>query len=573
MLLPTRERANVVERRSAMRSPRACIRTVVMLIATAVAIGCGRSNQSEPPARSTAYADLQSLFKAWRAFQRPPRVDGVPQYTAKAMEKQHRELAEYRARLAAIDPNGWPINQLVDWYIVRAEMNGLDFDQRVLRPWANNPAFYATVFLEQSDQPAREGPIAYGAVDVWSYTFPLSADAAAKMDAEIKIIPRLLEQAKENLTGNGHDLWASGARRIREQIQDLSTLAARAAGTSEQLKADIEQAKGATDSFAAWLDGRLHDKKGPSGVGVDNYDWYLKNVQLVPYTWRDELTIMERELARAHAFLALEEQRNAALPPQSPIATAEEHTRRFNAGVSEYMAFLQTHGIMTVRDYMDPALRARIGRFNPGPLEFFSEVDYRDPEVMRTHAYHWFDLGRMAHEPHADPIRRGPLLYNIFVTRTEGHATGWEEMMLQAGMFDARPRSRELIYVLLAERAARAIGDLRMHSNELTLEQAAQFASANTPRGWLRLDANTVRTEQHLYLQQPAYGTSYVTGKIQVEALLAARKQQRGDRFAMKQFMDDFNSAGLIPVTLLRWELTGQLPPDVAAMLGVSRHR
>src|SRR5262249_30509560 len=149
-------------------------------------------------------------------------------------------------------------------------------------------------------------------------------------------------------------------------------------------------------------------------------------------------------------------------------------------------------------------------------------------------------------------------------TRTEGHGTGWEEMMLQAGMFDARPRSRELIYVLLAERAARAIGDLRMHSNELTLEQAAQFASANTPRGWLRLDANTVRTEQHLYLQQPAYGTSYVTGKIQVEALLAAVKQQRGDRFTMKQFMDDFNAAGLIPAALLRWELTGQLPPGVA---------
>jgi uncharacterized protein (DUF885 family) len=226
-----------------------------------------------------------------------------------------------------------------------------------------------------------------------------------------------------------------------------------------------------------------------------------------------------------------------------------------------------------VRDYMDPALRARIGRFNAGPREFFAEVDYRDPEVMRTHGYHWFDLGRMVHEPHGDSIRRGPLLYNIFVTRTEGHATGWEEMMLQAGMFDARPRSRELVYVLLAERAARAIGDLRMHSNELSLEQAAQFASANTPRGWLRLDANTVRTEQHLYLQQPAYGTSYVTGKIQVEALLAARKQQLGDRFTMKQFMDDFNAAGLIPVTLLRWELTGQLPADVAAMLGVERHQ
>src|SRR5690606_5091694 len=129
-----------------------------------------------------------------------------------------------------------------------------------------------------------------------------------------------------------------------------------------------------------------------------------------------------------------------------------------------------------------PALRARVGRFRPGPREFFTEVNHRDPLVMRTHDYHWFDLARLEAEPHPDPVRRGPLLYNIFITRTEGLATGWEEMMLQAGLFDEQPRSRELVYVLLAQRAARALGDLRMHANEFTLEEAAQFASANTPR-------------------------------------------------------------------------------------------
>ena len=65
-------------------------------------------------------------------------------------------------------------------------------------------------------------------------------------------------------------------------------------------------------------------------------------MQLVPYTWQDEVTLMERELARARASLALEEQRNANLPPQAPIASAEEHTRRFGAAVDEYMAFLRT---------------------------------------------------------------------------------------------------------------------------------------------------------------------------------------------------------------------------------------
>jgi len=526
--------------------------------------------QERPPsdsARRTRYEDLVQLFGEWRAFQRPPSVSGVPDYGAIAMAAQRRELATYQSRLAAINPSGWPIPQQVDYHLVRAEMNGLDFDHRVLKPWANNPAFYVTVFPSESDQPAREGPFAYGAVELWTYRFPLSPEDAAEIRTGIESVPKLLQQAKTNLVGSQNDLWVYGAKSIQQQSADLAELAARLGGAHPELGASVARAKEATDALARWLDEEAPKKTGPSGVGVENYDWYLKNVQLVPYTWHEEVLLMERELARSSAFLALEERRNAALPPLEPIASAEEHRRRFDAAVTEYMAYLADNDILTIRDYMDSALRARVGTFDPGPREFFTEVDYRDPEVMRTHGYHWFDKGWLENEGHPNPIRKATLLYNIFNTRTEGLATGWEEMMLQAGMFDARPRSRELIYVLVAQRAARALGDLRMHGSEATLEQAAKFTSAHTPRGWLSLTGNLVRGEQHLYLQQPAYGTSYLIGKLEIEKLLAERKRQRGDEFTMKRFMDEFNAAGLVPASLLRWELTGEMPDDVRRML------
>ena len=508
------------------------------------------------------YGDLVALFRDWREFQMARLVDGVPDYTSAAMAAQQKALSGFQKRLATIDPKSWPVPQQVDWHIVRAEMNGLDFDQRVLRPWANNPNFYVTVFPSRSDQPAREGHYARGGVEIWTYKFPLSAADADRMAAGIRAIPGLLEQAKKNLVGNGRDLWIYGTRSIRRQGENLERLGARVADAPGTLKADVRRAIEATNAFAAWLEAQAPSKRGTSGVGVNNYDWYLKHVQLVPHTWREQVVLMERELGRALTFLALEEKRNAALPAQAPIATAEEHTRRFSDGISEYMAFLKDRDILTVKPWMDPALRAQVGRFSAGPREFFAEVDYRDPEIMRTHGYHWFDIARMANEPHASPIRRGPLLCNIFITRTEGHATGWEEMMLQAGMFDARPRSRELIYILLAQRAARALGDLRMHANEWTLEQAAQFASANTPRGWLRLDANTVWGEQHLYLQQPTYGTSYLIGKMQIERILGERRKQLGDQFTLRKFMDECDGVGLIPASLVEWELT-VLQPNI----------
>jgi uncharacterized protein (DUF885 family) len=540
--------------------------TTALLILAAAPTGAATDAATAAP-RSTRYEDLVSLFSDWRAFQKPKVVDGVPDYTPAAMAAQKRELAAYQRRLAAIDPSAWPIAQQADWHVVRAEMNGLDFDHRVLQPWAKNPGFYVTVFSEESDQPAREGPFAWGAVELWTYKFPVTSADAAKIDAGIRTIPKLLAQARSNLTGKGKDLWIYGAKSVRQQSAELAQLASKVTGAAGTLPADVARAKEATDDFAAWLDSQAASKTEPSGVGVENYDWYLKNVQLVPYTWRDEVTVMERELARSHALLAMEEQRNAKLPQPAPVASAAEYDRRFGEGVTEYMAFLKDRDVLEVKDWMDPALRARVGAYQAGPREFFGEVDYRDPELMRTHGYHWFDKARMVHEPHPSPIRRGALLYNIFNTRTEGHATGWEELMMQAGMFDARPRTRELLYILLAERAARALGDLRMTSNEFTLEQASEFASANTPRGWLSLDGNLVRGEQHLYLQQPGYGTSYIIGKIEIEKLLAERRRELGDKFTMKQFMKEFDDAGLIPASLIRWELTGKKSPELERML------
>lgn len=538
----------------------------VILMSLAVsAAACGGAEVAPP---STSYDDLTALFTEWREFQQPALVDGVPDYSAAAMTAQHETLAGFQARLAAIDPSGWPIARQSDHHIVRAEMNGLDFDHRVIRPWARDPAFYVTVFPSESDQPAREGHYARGGIELWRHSTPLDPASIAEIGAGMRSIPAMLAQARVNLVGTGQDLWTYGTRSIRRQSDDLARFAAGLTAPGvEDLRADVERARGATDEFAAWLDEQASSKTDPSGIGRDNYDWYLRHVMLLPYTWADEVTLMERELARALSSLALEELRNAGLPPATPVASAEEYARRFDAGVTAYMWFLQNRGILTVRPDMEPALRERAGTFTAGFREFFGEVDHHDPQVMRTHGFHWFDKAWMRNVSHPSPIRQVPLLYNIFITRTEGHATGWEEMMLQAGMFDDRPRTRELIYILLAQRAARALGDLRMHGRVASLEEAAVFTSGQTPRRWLSLDGQLVRNEQHLYLRQPGYGTSYVIGKIQIEQLLADRKRQLGTGFTMRAFMDEFTAAGLVPISLIRWELTGELGGDLQPVL------
>ncbi len=167
---------------------------------------------SEP----AGHQQLVELFAEWRAFERPATRDGAPDYSAAAMAKKHRQLAGFQARLAAIDPSGWPISTQVDHHLVRAEMNGLDFHLRVLKPWARDPAFYASVWTYQSETPAHEGPTHHALVELWSYDFPLSTQDEARLAGELSTIPPLLAQARQNLTGTersrqlGDDFTLSG---------------------------------------------------------------------------------------------------------------------------------------------------------------------------------------------------------------------------------------------------------------------------------------------------------------------------------------------------------------------------
>jgi hypothetical protein len=74
-----------------------------------------------------------------------------------------------------------------------------------------------------------------------------------------------------------------------------------------------------------------------------------------------------------------------------------------------------------------------------------------------------------------------PLLYNIFDSRNEGMATAVEEMFMQAGLYDDNPRVREIVYILIAQRAARGLGSLYAHANEMTMEEAGGIHSEYTP--------------------------------------------------------------------------------------------
>ncbi len=242
-------------------------------------------------------------------------------------------------------------------------------------------------------------------------------------------------------------------------------------------------------------------------------------------------------------------------------STPAEYDAKAEQAASRIMRFLEQKEIVTVADYMEPAMREHLGAFVPMETRnFFMIAAHYDPAPLFTHFYHWFELARMDLEPHESPIRQGAVLYNIFDSRNEGTATGVEEMFMHAGLYDDSPRSRELVWIMLAQRAARGLGSLYAHANEMTMEEAGQVHMDWTPRGWMKTEPELLIFEQHLYLRQPGYGTSYVTGKYLLERTLAdyaKLSEERGEEFRMKDFFDHLNRIDSIPISLARWEMTG----------------
>ncbi len=161
------------------------MRYLGVIVSAAVLSFVSPARAADAPAPGAALqnspAAITTLFTEWRAFVKPKIAAGVPDYGPAAMARMATALPHWQARLAALDRRGWNLQAQNDFRLIEAEMNALDFNLRVLKPWARDPSFYQTVFGEESDVPAHEGPSAQPNIDLFAYDWPLSKADDARL--------------------------------------------------------------------------------------------------------------------------------------------------------------------------------------------------------------------------------------------------------------------------------------------------------------------------------------------------------------------------------------------------------
>ena len=291
---------------------------------------------------------------------------------------------------------------------------------------------------------------------------------------------------------NARDLWVYGVRTVRQQSELLAQLQAgplTCAPWREQTRRASPGAGPALQSGCAtrahrdrrvrgWIAAEAPTKTGPSGVGKDNYNWYSNTCISCPMTGTSRCRCCAGNWS-AHA--------RASRSRSSAIATCRRLSRQTRrrratlvvARMKKLTDFLIESGIVPDKQYFRDAMAHQVLDYvPPEKRNFFLQASAREPLGLFSHDYHWIELARMKEEPNGSPIRRLPALSNMFDSRSEGLATAMEETLMHAGLYDDNPRGREIVWIMLANRAARGLASLYVQTNQLTLQQAGRFPCA-----------------------------------------------------------------------------------------------
>ncbi|MGI9145632.1 MAG: DUF885 family protein [Chloroflexota bacterium] len=529
-------------------------------------------------------ADLLVLgneFWTWRSRTQPVSGDDIPRLERPpgwAPDWSPDAVVGRRARLDDLerawrslgsDASRATTADQVDYRLVGSALKRVRWELETLRTWQRNPMFYVHQTLGALFESLVAPP-------------PFDQQRTADLLIRAESIPATLAAATDNLVNHAVEPFA------RVAVAALQDISARLASVASELSPWLEPQPAAgiqrallraaleLENFSEWLTARAASMATLMPVGREAYLQFLRQVALVPLSPEAIATAAQQELDRAVTFEALEQLRNRHLAPLPLPSTIEEQMLREASGEQELRDFCEEHGLLSfpswlkryrnkpLPTYLAPLRTLGVNddltsprrldqdatSYIPEPrpdLPYFYLAMARDPRTLIAHeGMHYYQLARSWAE--ASPIRQhyydsGP---------NEGIGFYAEEMLLQAGLFDNSPRSREIIYNLMRLRAVRVSVDVRLAVGELDIDAAAAELAGRVP-----MDLGTAREEACFFAAEPGQAITYQVGKLQIMRLLADARAAQGSTFDLRAFHDAVWVNGNVPIALQRWEILG----------------
>jgi Bacterial protein of unknown function (DUF885) len=524
---------------------------------------------------------LASDFWAWRARYQPFNSDDIPRierepgltrsWSEHAIASERVDLAAFEERWKRLEDPGAPVARQVDYRLMGSALARVRWELDINRRFEHDPTFY----VDQTLTPVLETLLPPP---------PFDEARARELVHRLRNVVPILEEAKRNLrqaappfAGLAIQALADVRARLDVVARDVAPLLPSA--SRAELVPAATAAASALESFRGWLEERLPNMTGASAVGREAYEFFFAKVALYPFTPQQLLALSRQEWARSVAFETLERHRNQQVPPLAVASTSTEQASRTRDAEEAVRRFLRDQGLLTLPadlphyetrpippyltalapfgeldDFTGPSrLDQDAVRWFPPPsgdLGYFEDATARDPRPLIVHEgvpghYMQLWLGWRS----LDPIRR----HYYDSGANEGLGFYAEEMLLEAGLFDDSPRTREIIGNFMRLRALRVEADVNLALGRFTLDQAADYLARTVP-----MNPVTARNEAAFFATQPGQAVSYQAGKLQIVQLLAEARRREGDRFDLRAFHDFVWRNGNVPIELQRLEWFGK---------------
>jgi uncharacterized protein (DUF885 family) len=536
---------------------------------------------SEGVVGAAALHKLANDYYNWRNENYPVRSSNAGLHTwddrltdyspAKIAERsQHVHSLLDKVRVMKIDK--WPKDDRIDAILFRAQLERVDFENRVLKFSRANPQIYT-------------GECADAIFSLLKKDYDTPQKRAAAATARLKAMPAMLKQGLTNLQ-NPVKLYAQLAIQSARSIDSLLSQSLMALDVDlapnerDEFIKSRDAALAALHGYADELEKRLPKMVDFAPMGEANYNYYLKHVLLLPLDEREVETIGRAELARYRALEGMlsdprladpDPSRSANIPPDQA-----SFLKTYESREQEIINFLNQHNLVTLPDYLgrfeirqlpeafkptspggfmnppgvydkDPTGFYLIPTYNPQSKNFYIRAAIEDPRPILGHEGipgHFLQLSIANHL--SDEIRRQHE-DNVFV---EGWALYGEEMLLRTGLYPIDSPGHGQVLRLARYRSARIGVDVNLHTGKWSFEQAVKyFMDAGG------LDREAAEGEAAGAASDPHQKISYIIGKWQIMNLLGRYKDRQGDNFRLGQFHDDLIKDGSLPVSVLEWIL------------------
>jgi uncharacterized protein (DUF885 family) len=536
------------------------------------------SASSQTPADSLDKLGVD--FWTWRAKYAPFTGDdvnrierpggGIRDWSRASIDQRRKDLEQFEARWKKIDASHWPIPQQVDYRLVGSALSRVRWELDRNPRWKRDPNFY----IEQT---------LTALVEALTVPAPYDEGRSREILTRVENIPSILQQGAENLEKAPAPFATVAVQNlegIRERLRKMaSSLASSTTLDPDKLHSACESASDALEKYQQQLKQKLPTLPQQTALGRDAYVWFLRNVALMPFAPEELLAMGKQEWNRAVAFEAYEKNRNKDVPPLKIADNIDNWIRDAAAKESSIQKFLVERGILSVPDWVQhytlrptpeylrvlgftetddftgpSRLKENCIRYVPEPsgkLPYFWRATAMDARPITVHEGvpgHYFQL--CLSWKHDDPIRR----HYYDSGANEGIGFYAEEVMLQAGLFDDSPHTREIIYNFMRLRALRVEVDVKLALGEFTLDQAAKYLQEKVP-----MDEITARQEAIAFSTSPGGAITYQIGKLQIMKFLADARMQQGEKFNLRAFHDFLWKNGNVPIALQQWEYLGTL--------------